>query len=249
MYRKARLLEFRKGFAQDIFNISTKYNAINIWHGLVPGRFNRLINPLQYIKRILISKNLSTDLEAGRARNCSFAKIYLSNVFLYQKTYHIVEPFNQANCFRSPEGRYRYIKALLHPCSYIEECPLCRQGHKDTCEHFLTSCSQTVDAKRKLLLKLTLYNYPHKATLKKADILVHTLENRVWRKCFTDFLTESDFQCIKLYFFVKHRSSINRQSRYFTTPLPLRSLERTLVCLKYFDLTFLKLHAERPGKE
>ena len=193
MYRKTRLLEFRKGFAQDIFNISAKYNVMNIWHGLVPSRFNRLINPLQYIKRILISKNLSTDLEAGRTRNCSFAKIYLSNVFLYQKTYHIVEPFNQANCFRSPEGRYRYIKALLHPCSYIEECPFCRQGHKDTCEHFLTSCSQTVDAKRKLLLKLTLYNYPHKATLKKHDILVHTLENRAWRKCFTDFLTESDF--------------------------------------------------------
>ena len=192
-YRKARLLEFRKGFVQDIFNISIKYNAINLWHGLAPSRYNRLLNPLQCIKRIIISKNLCTDLEIGRARNCSFAKIYLSNVFLYQKTYHIVEPFNQTNCFTSPEGKYRFVKALLHPCSYAKECRLCRQLHKDTCEHFLTSCTKVADAKRKFLLKLTLYNYPNKTPLKKTDILEHTLGNRVWRKCFTDFLSEVDF--------------------------------------------------------
>lgn len=166
---------------------------MNLWHGLAISKFNRLLNPSQCIKRIIISKNLRTDLEVGRARNCSFAKIYLSNVFHYQKTYQIVEPFNQANCFTSPEGRYRYIKALLHPCSYLEECPLCRQRHKDICEHFLTSCSKTLDAKRKFLLKLTLYNYSNSTTPRKADILEHTLANRVWRKCFTDFLTETNF--------------------------------------------------------
>ena len=192
-YRKARLLEFNKGIAQDIFNISIKYNAMNFWHGLAPSKFNRLLNPLQCIKRTIISKNLRNDLETGRARSCSFTEIYLTNVFLYQKTYQIVEPFNQANCFSSVEGRYRFIKALLHPCSYTVECPLCRQSHKDTCEHFLTSCPQTVEAKKRLLLKLTLYNYPDSASLKKTEILESALGNSLWRKCLTDFLTETSY--------------------------------------------------------
>ena len=192
-YRKARLLEFNRGIAQDIFDISIKYNAMNFWHGLAPSRFNRLLNPLRCIKRTIISKNLRNDLETGRQRNCSFAKIYLTNVFHYQKTYQIVEPFNQANCFSSPEGRYRFIKALLHPCSYIVECPLCRQLHKDTCEHFLTSCPQTVAAKKRFLLKLTLYNYPDTAPLQRTEILERSLGNTVWRKCLTDFLTETSY--------------------------------------------------------
>ena len=148
---------------------------MNFWHGLAPSKHNRLLNPFQCIKRIIISNNLRKDLETGRARKCSFAKIYLKNEFLYQKIYQIVEPFNQANCFSSPEGRYRFIKALLHPCSYMSESPLCRQRHEDTCEHFLTSCSQTVEAKRRLLLKLKLYNYSDSAPLKKTEILEHTL--------------------------------------------------------------------------
>ena len=178
---------------QDIFNICINYNAMNLWHGLAPTSLHRLLNPSHYIKRIIIAKNLRTDLEIGRTRNCSFARIYLTNAFLYQKTYHIVEPFDQANCFTFPEGRYRFIKALLHPCSYSEECPLCRLQQKDTCEHFITFCTKTVDAKRKLLLKLTLYNYPTRAPLNKVDIIEHSLGNRVWRKCFTDFLTEINY--------------------------------------------------------
>ena len=100
---------------------------------------------------------------------------------------------NLANCFASPEGRYRFIKALLHPCSYIQECQRCRQHHKDICEHFLTSCTHTAKARTRLHLKLTLYNYPNIAQIKKVDILDNTLGNKVWRKCFTDFLTEIDF--------------------------------------------------------
>ena len=192
-YRKERLLDFSKGFAQDIFNISTRYDAINVWHGQVASRFNIQLNSLQCIKRTIISKNLCNDLETGRARNCSFAKIYLGNVFLFQKTYHMVQPFDQANCFATPEGRYRFIKALLHPCSYMEECQLCKQQHKDICEHILTSCPQTVEARKRLRLKLTLYNYSSKDPFKKSDLLVNTLGNKLWRKCFTEFLTEIDF--------------------------------------------------------
>ena len=147
-YRRSRFLEFRKGFALDVFNICTKYNAMHLWHGQAPRRLNRILNPLQSIKRIIVSQNLRNDLEVGRARKCSFSIIYIANIFPYQKNYHIVEPFNQANCFSSTEGRHRYIRALLHPCSYAEECPLCKQKQKDTCEHLVTSCQLTAEARK-----------------------------------------------------------------------------------------------------
>ena len=35
-YRRDRLLDFNKGFAQDAFNICTTYNIMHIWHGVAP---------------------------------------------------------------------------------------------------------------------------------------------------------------------------------------------------------------------
>ena len=142
-YRKERLLAFSKRFARDIFDICTKYDAIRLWHGKIPCRLNLPINPLKHIRRIITSQNLRKDLDIGRARTCSFTTNFLTNVFVYQKTYHILEPFNQANCFASPEGRKRFIKAFLHPCSYNEECPQCKRHHKDICEHLTVSCPST----------------------------------------------------------------------------------------------------------
>ena len=92
-YRRERLLHCSKGFAHEVFNICTKYNLMHLWHGIAPkGRLNCRLNPLHYIKRVIISHNLRSDLEEGRTRNCSFSKIYLANPFLYQKKYQIVDP-------------------------------------------------------------------------------------------------------------------------------------------------------------
>ena len=119
-YRRERLLHCSKGFAHDVFNICIKYNLMHLWHGLAPqGRLNSRLNPLHYIKRVIISHNLRSDLEEGRTRNCSFSKIYLANPFLYQKKYQIVKPFTEANCFSSSKCRKHYINALLHPASYL----------------------------------------------------------------------------------------------------------------------------------
>ena len=191
-YRRDRFLEFSNGFARDVFNICSKYNIMHIWHGVAPpGRFNRTLNPLQYIKKIITTKNLSDDLEIGRTKNCAFSDIFLSNVFLYQKKYHIVEPFNQVNCFALPEGRMRFLKALLHPCSYTEACPHCGEEYRDTCNHLLTTCPLTFGHRKKLNLKLTLYNYPEENfPFDKTSILRHVLGNKLWRKCFTEFLIE-----------------------------------------------------------
>ena len=158
------------------------------------GRLECKINPLYYIKRVIITQNLRKDLEIGRTRNSAFTSIFLSNVFVYQKKYHIVEPFRQANFFDSPRSRMRFIKALLHPCSYLEDCPLCGQKLKDICDHLITTCPPITEFRKKLHLKLILYNYPAKNfPLTKAGIIKYALSNRLWRKCFTEFLIEVDF--------------------------------------------------------
>ena len=168
---------------------------MNIWNGQAPqGRINGRLNPLHYIKRTIISQNLRSDLNRGRTRTCSFASIFLTNVFAYQKTYHIVSPFDQLNCFASPDGRKRFIKALLHPCSYMEDCPLWKQKHRDICDHLINACPRIPHLRKKLQLKLTLYNYPsNNLPLKKAEIIRNALRNSIWRKCFTEFLTEIDY--------------------------------------------------------
>ena len=119
-----------------------------------------------------------------KTRNRAFSDIFLSNVFLYQKKYHIVEPFNQVNCFALPEGRMRFLKALLHPCSYTEACPHCGEEYRDTCNHLLTTCPLTFGHRKKLNLKLTLYNYPEENfPFDQTSILRHVLGNKLWRKC------------------------------------------------------------------
>ena len=189
-YRKANFLAFNNGFARDAFNICTKYNAIHLWHGRATGD----VNPLNSIRRIIISQNLRKDLEIGRTRKCSFATIFLANVFLYQKTYQIVEPFCQAKGFASPDGRKRFLKALLHPCSYLDDCPLCGHKQMDICDHLITSCSRVLNRRKKLILKLKLYNYPAETLpLNKTNILLKALDNRLWRKCFTEFLSGIDY--------------------------------------------------------
>ena len=133
-------------------------------------------------------------MEDGRTRKCSFSKNYLLNPFIYQKRYHIVEPFGKANCFSSPIGRKHFVKSLLHPCSYPENCPLCGEQTTDTCDHLITTCPQLPDPRKKLHLKLTLYNYPtNHFPLTKSSIIEHSLSNRLWTKCFAEFLIEVDF--------------------------------------------------------
>ena len=194
-YRRDRFLDFNIGFSRTVFNICIKYNLMHIWHGLAPqGSLNRKLNPLHYIKRVITTQNLRADLEDGRTRKSSFSENYLANPFIYQKKYQIVEPFGQANCFSSPDGRKRFIKALLHPCSYPENCSLCGEQTRDSCDHLLTTCQRVPNPRKKLHLKLTLYNYPaNHLPLTKASLIQRSLTNRLWRKCFVDFLKEVDF--------------------------------------------------------
>ena len=93
----------------------------------------------------------------------------------------------------SPLVRKHFIKALLHPCSYPEYYPLCGEQTSDICDHLLTTCPRISDPRKKLHLKLTLYNYPaNHFPLTKSTVIQLSLTNGVWRKCFADFLREVD---------------------------------------------------------
>ena len=189
-YRKDNFLSFNKGFVHDTFNICCKYNMLNFWNGISP----RNVNPLNSIKRKIISHNLRLDLETGRSKSCSFASIFLGNPFKYQKKYHLVDPFQQPDCFDSPDGRKRFIRALLHPCSYLQTCTHCKQQYRDKFDHFLTTCPAIFDLRKKLYLKLAFYNFPRdRIPPVKIDALNLALNNRILRKCLISFLVDSDF--------------------------------------------------------
>ena len=187
-YRKRNLLTFNKGFGHQVFNICCKYNAINIWHGIVPEK----LNPLHSIKKIIIAANLRNDLQIGRVHTCSFSTIFLSNPFIYQKNYHIPEPFDRTHYSRAPNDSPVLIKALLDPNSYMKECQHCGLQSKDICTHLLTQCQKLVDSRNIFHRKLSLYNYPHEnfpqEPPKKNTLLTLAFGNNCWRKCLVNFL-------------------------------------------------------------
>ena len=141
---------------------------MQICNGLAPQNSlnpNLRLNPMHYIIRVITTFNLRKDLEHGRTRDCSFSKFYLLNPFTYKKKYQIVERLGQASCFSSPGGKKHYIRALLHPCSYLENCSLFDEQTRDTCDHLLTSCPRGPDPRPKATpqtytLQLLIYPLP-----------------------------------------------------------------------------------------
>ena len=200
-YRRKKFLDFNKGFAHEVFNVCCKYNMIHIWNGIaIPsGNQNsrvwasRIINPFRLIKNTIISHNLREDLNTGRSRSCSFASLFLSSPSAYQKKYHLVGPFCKQRCFATPKGRKHFIKAILHPCNFLEDCPKCGQRYRDKLNHFISACPRIVGFRKELYLRLTLYNFPKDRTPEKHDLLEAAIHNSTWRKCIVKFLHDTDF--------------------------------------------------------
>ena len=146
------------------------------------------------IKKLITTSNLRKDLETGRSRKCSFATIFLSNIFLYQKTYHIVEQLTQIDFFAPSSARKRFFKAILHPCNYTDECFRCRQKTNEMLYHLFTRCKYTLEKRKTLKLELTLYNFPNPCvSTKKHQLLEKVLTNITWLKCLTKFLIDVDY--------------------------------------------------------
>ena len=173
-----------------MFNICCKYNLLHLWHG------NAAIhkNPFRAIKKTILSQNFRNDLEKGKSNKCCFAKVFLRDTTEYSTEYKLLGILRQPDCFEKPNGGKRIVKALLHPCSYEETCLHCGKKIKDKFNHFLTFCNHISGYRRKLLLELTLYNFPtSRIPMKKDEILGLILMHKVWRKCLANFLTDTDF--------------------------------------------------------
>ena len=188
-YRKKNLLGFQRGFGQQVFIICCKYNAMNIWNGSISAKVNALI----HIKKLILSHYLSKDLKAGRDIACAFTSIYLSNPFIYQETYHLVEPFGASDYFNFQNKR-ALVKALLDPDSYMKECLHCGSPHSDTLTHFLKDCPTLREPTHSLDLKLTLYDFPKKLSIvDKSELLSLIFRKICWAKCLATYLTDSGY--------------------------------------------------------
>ena len=100
---------------------------IDFWHGKLKG----LTNPASFIKDKILAFSLKKDLSIGRNRSCAFTDIYLSNIFSYQKSYHLVEPFLEKDFFTSASARFFVNKFLLHSRAFHRRCNFCSLGFKD----------------------------------------------------------------------------------------------------------------------
>ena len=190
--RKRDLLSSNKGFLHEALNLCSKYKTIDIWH----GRCRRNINPLRWIKQVVVKHNLNKDLNASRKKSCSFSILFLKNPFIYQKTYHILEPFLQVGQFSSSNTRSRFLKALLDTCSFTHPCDFCGESFHDLLQHQLFNCSRLTRERTKLFATIQ----PH---ISKSSIVTPLTDKHIFfaksltckhiLKPFTDFLQSVNY--------------------------------------------------------
>ena len=161
---------------------------IDFWHGKLKG----LTNPASFIKDKILTFRLKNDLSIGRNRSCAFTDIYLANIFSYQKSYHLVEPFFENNFFSSASARCSVSKFLLQSRAFERKCIFCSFESKDILSHHLFSCSQLENARLLLREKLVLYNFPADKLSNKKLFFATVLSKKIWTKCFSEYLADID---------------------------------------------------------
>ena len=151
-----------------------------------------LKSPASYIKNKILIFNLRQDLEVGRQRPCAFRDIYLSNKFVYQKSYHLVEPFLNQDFFQSASARCKMVKVLLYPRTFSRKCLYCSLEFKDILSHIFSR--KNVEKYTRLLRsKLRLYNFPADKMREDNNFLGTVIRRKIWTKCFTEFLVDVDY--------------------------------------------------------
>ena len=186
-----------KGFCHEVFSLCCKYDAIHIWHGLIPTHdpVRRIrINPFNRIKKVVTVKKLSNDLDKGRTRHCPFSRAYLANPFHYQKKYKLVDIFQKLDAFQERNAQAKFIRALLHRSAFPKLCNFCKRDFPDLLKHQIFDCTGTLMLRQKLLAYLDLYNLPSCMRPKTTtDFINISRKNRLWRKCFIEFLQDVSF--------------------------------------------------------
>ena len=160
---------------------------MDLWHGKLSDVSGKIISDK------ILAYNLASDLERGRKFPCSFTDIYLSNIFSYQESYHLVKPFRTFNFFSSIDIRRCIIRVLLYPRTFETSCSHCHGKFKDILTHFVFNCSFILLQRKIMNNKLRMYNFPCCTISNIKDFIAKTFENKLWVKCFAEFLTEIKF--------------------------------------------------------
>ena len=105
---------------------------IDFWHGKNQG-----LKPNSYIKNKILAFSLKNDLNIGRKRSCAFTDIFLSNIFSYQKSYHLVKPYLEQDFFSSASARCFVTKFLLQSRAFFRKCNFCSLECNDIHSHKL----------------------------------------------------------------------------------------------------------------
>ena len=130
--KRKNFLSSGKGFLHEVFNLCCKYTAIDIWHGISRPK----VNPMRWIKKLVLDFNLSKDLSVGKKETeCSFSALFLTNPLVYRNKYQILEPFRVVGRFRSTDARKSFFKALLYNSPYLRPCIFCNESFKDQLHH------------------------------------------------------------------------------------------------------------------
>ena len=181
--RREQFLSIKNGFVHEVFNLCCKYNVIDFWH----GKLNGLTNPSTYIKGKILTFSLKNDLKISRNRSCAFTDIYLSNIFSYQKSYHLVDPFLSHDFFVSASARCFVTKFLLQARTFHRKCIFCSLEFKDSHSHHLFLCTHLKKQRCLLRNKLVLYNFPSDNFGNKKIFYETVLSKKIWTQCFSEF--------------------------------------------------------------
>ena len=152
-YSKNSLLEHNLGFATDVFNLCCRVGDNSFWHGIQRGNQN----PLNTIKRAVETHYFKKDLDTARNKNCIFSKLLLTTDDIVKKKYTLFQIFKSAGMFFNTTARIKFIKALLNPNSYLQECKLCKLQFYDILLHQLTTCPKLTTQRTTLKHKLIFY--------------------------------------------------------------------------------------------
>ena len=178
------------GFVREVFNLCCKINNLSFWHGI----HKRNLNPLNSIKRAVISHYYEKDMQIARNKKCLFSSLNTLVGELATHHYMLYKPFRKAGLFSDSSSRNKFIKALLNTNSYLQQCKMCSLNYYNLLLHQLTACPKLTCERNTLRKMLILYGTNPNPQLTNLTLLVsETLVNKNILRAFTDFLVSSSY--------------------------------------------------------
>ena len=199
-FRRKRFLNSNKGFLHEVFNLCCKYNKISIWHGICPGKINRVkINPLSWIKKIVIDQNLAIDLQTAKGKSSAYSSLFLKGIFSEEndfKKYRLGKLFQNIGLFASADARKRFVKALLTTNPFPQLCKFCQGHFRELLQHQLRDCQDLRNHRRILQMEFILYTKHGVQPIinwELQNMLSSVIQDKLLLRCFTNFLLAVDF--------------------------------------------------------